>query len=69
MLVSGNKLKAEKMQKGSTVAGAPRKGLADISNLPHRNQDAKSESIFVNTKEYIDKLHQVYFQQLENAFV
>ncbi|KAJ6909266.1 SHUGOSHIN 1-like isoform X3 [Populus alba x Populus x berolinensis] len=66
--VSGNKIKGEKLGKGSMIGIAPRGTLADISNFPvsrktlaevsslsQRNQDGKSQSVLVG-KDYIEKL-------------
>ncbi|GAV67650.1 Shugoshin_C domain-containing protein [Cephalotus follicularis] len=60
-----NQSKGEKMTKGYTIGSAPRKRLADISNLQQRpkpaNQDAnwQQQNISLATKEYIDKLRKV----------
>ncbi|XP_034929364.1 uncharacterized protein [Populus alba] len=66
--VAGNKIKGEKLGKGSMIGIAPRGTLADISNFPvsrktlaevsslsQRNQDGKSQSVLVG-KDYIEKL-------------
>lgn len=66
--VAGNKIKGEKLGKGSMIGIAPRRTLADISNFPvsrktlaevsslsQRNQDGKSQSVLVG-KDYIEKL-------------
>ncbi|KAL3579383.1 hypothetical protein D5086_020887 [Populus alba] len=53
--VSGDKIKGEKLEKGSLVGIARRKMLADISNLSQRNQYGKSQSVLVS-KEHVEKL-------------
>ncbi|XP_011031626.1 PREDICTED: shugoshin-1-like isoform X3 [Populus euphratica] len=66
--VAGNKIKGEKLRKGSMIGIAPRRTLADISNFPvsrktlaevssfsQRNQDGKSQSVVVG-EDYIEKL-------------
>eukprot|EP00258_Populus_trichocarpa_P049557 XP_024465576.1 SHUGOSHIN 1 isoform X12 [Populus trichocarpa] len=66
--VAGDKIKGEKLEKGSLVGiaqrktlvdinnfPAQRKMLADISNLSQRNQYGKSQSVLVS-KEHVEKL-------------
>nr|XP_034928694.1 SHUGOSHIN 1 isoform X5 [Populus alba] len=53
--VAGDKIKGEKLEKGSLVGIARRKMLADISNLSQRNQYGKSQSVLVS-KEHVEKL-------------
>uniref|UniRef100_A0A6M2ER11 Shugoshin C-terminal domain-containing protein n=1 Tax=Populus davidiana TaxID=266767 RepID=A0A6M2ER11_9ROSI len=53
--VAGDKIKGEKLEKGSLVGVARRKMLADISNLSQRNQYGKSQSVLVS-KEHVEKL-------------
>eukprot|EP00258_Populus_trichocarpa_P049555 XP_024465574.1 SHUGOSHIN 2 isoform X10 [Populus trichocarpa] len=53
--VAGDKIKGEKLEKGSLVGIAQRKMLADISNLSQRNQYGKSQSVLVS-KEHVEKL-------------
>jgi hypothetical protein len=72
--VSGDKIKGEKLEKGSSVGiaqrktlvdtnnfPAQRKMLADISNLSQRNQHGKSKSVLVS-KEHVEKLQRVCFE-------
>lgn len=58
--VSGDKIKGEKLEKGSLVGIARRKMLADISNLSQRKY-GKSQSVLVS-KEHVEKLQRVCFE-------